>query len=108
MVGEEIEQGFVKEKQRHRLQQDWYNIKPVFAVCSGGLHPGLVPPLMKMLGKDIILQAGGGVHGHPQGTTAGAKAMRQAIDATLAGKSLKEWAKKHKELELAIKKWGTY
>jgi ribulose-bisphosphate carboxylase large chain len=108
MVGEEIEQGFVKEKQRHRLQQDWHNIKPVFAVCSGGLHPGLVPPLMKMLGKDIILQAGGGVHGHPQGTTAGAKAMRQAIDATLAGKSLKEWAKKHKELELAIKKWGTY
>jgi ribulose-bisphosphate carboxylase large chain len=108
MVGDEIEQGFVKEKQRHRLQQDWHGIKPVFAVCSGGLHPGLVPPLMKMLGKDIIVQAGGGIHGHPQGTKAGAMAMRQAIDATLAGKSLKDWAKKHKELELAIKKWGTY
>jgi ribulose-bisphosphate carboxylase large chain len=81
-------------------------VKPVFPVCSGGLYPGLIPPLVRMLGNDIIIQAGGGVHGHPWGTTAGAKAMRQAIDATMAKKTLKEWAKTHKELDLAVKKWG--
>ncbi len=108
MIGEEIEQGFVKEIGKHRLQEDWHNIKPVFAVCSGGLHPGLIPPLMKMLGNDIIVQGGGGVHGHPQGTIAGAKAMRQAIDAVLAGTTLREWAKSHYELKQAIDKWGAY
>jgi ribulose-bisphosphate carboxylase large chain len=63
---------------------------------------------MKMLGNDIIVQGGGGVHGHPQGTIAGAKAMRQAIDAVLAGTTLREWAKSHFELKQAIDKWGAY
>jgi len=31
------------------------------------------------------------------------KAMRQAVDATLGGKSLEEYAKAHKELSLALK-----
>lgn len=105
LVGEEIEQGFVKAK-GHRLQENWHGIKPVFAVCSGGLHPGLIPPLVKMLGRDIIVQAGGSVHGHPQGTKAGAKAMRQAIDAVMSRVGLKYYSKSHKELEMAIKKWG--
>jgi len=105
MVGEEIEQGFVK-KGGHRLQENWHGIKPVFAVCSGGLHPGLIPALVKNLGKDIIVQAGGGVHGHPLGTRGGAKAMRQAIDAVMSRVSLKDYAKSHRELEIAIKKWG--
>ncbi len=108
MIGEEIEQGFVKEKGHHRLQENWHGMKPVFAVCSGGLHPGLIPPLMRMLGNDIIVQGGGGVHGHPQGTKAGARAMRQAIDAVLAGSTLREWAKNHYELKQAIDKWGAY
>ncbi|MHA1420288.1 MAG: RuBisCO large subunit C-terminal-like domain-containing protein [Candidatus Heimdallarchaeaceae archaeon] len=34
-------------------------------------------------GKNIILQAGGGIHGHPDGIMKGAMAMRQALDATL-------------------------
>ncbi|MEM2873989.1 MAG: type III ribulose-bisphosphate carboxylase [Candidatus Nanoarchaeia archaeon] len=90
---------------QQKLKREFFGIKPVFPVCSGGLHPGLIPPLIKMLGKDIIVQAGGGVHGHPQGTKAGAMAMRQAIDAVIAGESLVEYARTHKELELAIKKW---
>ncbi len=108
MVGEEIERGFVKDVGRHRLQEDWHGVKPVFAVCSGGLHPGLIPPLIKMLGTDIIVQCGGGVHGHPGGTRDGARAVRQAIDAVLAGSTLREWAKSHFELKQAIDKWGTY
>jgi ribulose-bisphosphate carboxylase large chain len=92
----------------HRLQEDWHGVKPVFAVCSGGLHPGLIPPLIKMLGKDIIVQAGGGVHGHPSGTKAGATAMRQVIDAVMKKENVREYAKTHKELGQAIKKWGLY
>jgi len=87
------------------LKSKWYHIKPVFSICSGGLHPGSIPKLVKMLGKDIIIQAGGGVHGHPQGTRAGAKAMRQALDATMQNVSLAEYAKKHPELKAALRKW---
>ena len=54
--------------------------RPVFPVCSGGLHPGLVRPLVKLAGKDIIIQAGGGVHGYPGGTAKGAAAMRKAAE----------------------------
>lgn len=80
-------------------------LKKVVSVCSGGLHPGHVPPLLKILGKNIVIQAGGGVHGHKQGTLKGAIAMRQAIDAAMEGISLKEYSEKHKELAIAVKQW---
>ena len=81
------------------------DLKPVLPVASGGLHPGLVPTLMETFGNDFVIQAGGGIHGHPNGTICGAKAMRQAVDATLKGKTLNEYAKSHQELDDALKRW---
>lgn len=105
-IKEEIENGLISEnKKEHILEQNWHHIKPVFAVCSGGLYPALVPKLVKMLGKNIIIQMGGGIHGHPSGTLAGAKAARQAIDAVMQKKSLNEYAKKHLELKEALRHW---
>ena len=80
-------------------------LKPILPVASGGLHPKLVPALMKTFGKDFVIQAGGGIHGHTGGTFAGATAMRQAVDAVLKGKTLEEYAKNHKELKTALKLW---
>jgi ribulose-bisphosphate carboxylase large chain len=80
-------------------------LKPVLPVASGGLHPRLVPALVETFGNDVVIQAGGGIHGHPDGTVAGAKAMRQAVDATLKGLSLEEYAKRHKELKTALELW---
>ncbi|MDV0441983.1 RuBisCO large subunit C-terminal-like domain-containing protein [Methanorbis furvi] len=81
-------------------------VRPVFPVASGGLHPGKVHAELATLGTDIVLQAGGGIHGHPDGTRAGACAMRQAVDAFLAGASAEEYAKTHTELAQALGKWG--
>jgi ribulose-bisphosphate carboxylase large chain len=83
------------------------DLKPVLPVASGGLHPRLIPSLMETFGNDFVIQAGGGIHGHPEGTVAGAKAMRQAVDATLERKTLEEYAKNHKELATALKQWKT-
>jgi ribulose-bisphosphate carboxylase large chain len=80
-------------------------LKPVLPVASGGLHPKLVPALMKYFGKDFVIQAGGGIHGHIDGTFAGATAMRQAVDATMQGKTLEAYAKTHKELKVALELW---
>jgi ribulose-bisphosphate carboxylase large chain len=84
-----------------------YELKRVFPVASGGVYPGNVIPNLEGYGIDCIIQAGGGVHGHPGGTTAGARAMRQTVDAWMKGIPLKEYAKDHKELETALNYWGT-
>jgi len=91
---------------RMRLPQDWLTLKPVFPVASGGLHPGHVEELMKRAGCDIIIQMGGGIHGHPRGTKAGAAAARQAVDAVMDGTGLREFARSHLELKEALKKWS--
>ncbi|PIT84221.1 type III ribulose-bisphosphate carboxylase [Candidatus Micrarchaeota archaeon CG10_big_fil_rev_8_21_14_0_10_45_29] len=88
------------------INKKWANLKPVFSVASGGLSPLQVPDVMRAFGNDVIIQAGGGVHGHPQGTVAGAKAMCQAAEAAKKKISLKEYAKTRQELSEAIKKWG--
>lgn len=80
-------------------------LKPILPVASGGLHPRLVPKLMETFGNDVIIQAGGGIHGHPEGTVAGAKAMRQAVEATIELRSLPDYAKTNRELAFALKQW---
>ena len=90
------------------LHQKWYSIKPVLPVSSGGLHPGLVPTVMHILGNDCTLLVSGGIHGHPKGTRSGAAAAMQAIEATMEGIDLKEYAVDHKELQQALEKWGYF
>ncbi len=80
--------------------------KPMMPVCSGGMHPALIEPLVKITGLDVQIQAGGGVAGHPGGVRGGAMAMSQAVDAASAGIAFKDYAADHKELFQAIKKWG--
>lgn len=105
-VGKMSEGKKAVEKNISALKEKIGNLKQTFPVCSGGLQPGHVPILVKYFGKNIIIQAGGGVHGHPNGTRAGAKAMRQAAEAAVKNINLKEYSKSHKELAIAIKKWG--
>ena len=88
------------------LGQNWGTVKPVFPVCSGGLHPGQIPDLVKIVGADIIIQAGGGIWGHPDGGKAGAGALRQAIEVAMQGTNLEDYARQHKELQRALETWG--
>ena len=88
------------------LRSEWNGLKTTFPVASGGVHPGIVPLNVRLLGKDIVVQAGGGIHGHPKGTRTGARAMRQAVDAVVKGISLEEYSETHEELRQAVEKWG--
>ncbi len=100
-IDQEMEEQFIK-KGKHVLEQSWYNIKPVFAVSSGGLYPGHIPYLVRTLGNNIVIQCGGGIHGHPFGTIAGARAARQALEGTMKGISLNTYAKNRVELNTAL------
>ncbi|MFN3631201.1 2,3-diketo-5-methylthiopentyl-1-phosphate enolase [Exiguobacterium profundum] len=74
--------------------------KPILAVPSAGIHPGLVPDLIRDFGTDVVINAGGGIHGHPDGAAAGARAFRQAIDQAI-GKTSETDA-----LSTALDAWG--
>jgi ribulose-bisphosphate carboxylase large chain len=89
------------------LRQDWYGKKPLLPVSSGGLHVGLLYSLFDILGTDIVVQLGGGIWGHPDGGRAGSKALRDAIDGYLEGRTLEECAQESTELKAALEKWGT-
>jgi 2,3-diketo-5-methylthiopentyl-1-phosphate enolase len=88
------------------LTNDKEPFKRSFPVPSAGIHPGLVPLLFRDFGIDSIVNAGGGIHGHPDGAAGGGKAFHAAIAAALAGKSLHEAARENEALQKAIDLWG--
>ncbi|WGI17186.1 RuBisCO large subunit C-terminal-like domain-containing protein [Methanonatronarchaeum sp. AMET-Sl] len=90
---------------RDALKDNWHGLNNVLPVASGGIHPELVKDNLDGYGMNCLVQAGGGIHGHPDGTKAGAKAMRQAIDAWTKEINPKKYAETHKELQTALKHW---
>jgi ribulose-bisphosphate carboxylase large chain len=90
---------------RDALRSDWFELKRVFPVASGGIYPANVHANLDGYGIDCIIQAGGGVHGHPNGTTAGAIAMVQAVEAWMQEIPLEDFAKDHTELKTALEYW---
>lgn len=88
------------------LSLPWCSILPALPAVGGGVHPGLVERLMADLGNDIILAPGGSIQGHPGGATAGARAMRQAVELVMKGESLRETGRDYAELRAAIERFG--
>jgi ribulose-bisphosphate carboxylase large chain len=106
-IEHEVEDDIVHQNSVKRvLDQNWYGMKPTFAVCSGGLHAGMLPKLIKIMGTDIIAQFGGGCHWHPQGPRYGARGIRQAVEAVMAGESLIAASRKHTELAETVGRFG--
>ncbi|PGM57395.1 2,3-diketo-5-methylthiopentyl-1-phosphate enolase [Bacillus sp. AFS053548] len=81
-------------------------LKETFPVPSAGIHPGLVPQLIQDFGIEQVINAGGGVHGHPDGPIGGGNAFREAISATLSGVELKDYALPNTSLQKALQLWG--
>jgi ribulose-bisphosphate carboxylase large chain len=91
------------ESEGHYFTQDWYGMKGMCPIASGGLNPVLLKPYADLVGTtDFITTMGGGVHSHPGGTAKGATALRQACTAWEEGIKLTEYAKDREELATAI------
>lgn len=106
VVADTLRERNVRANGKYLLNQKWGHIKPSFPVSSGGLHPGLVPDVLSVFGKECIILVSGGIHGHPRGTRAGAMATMQALEATQKKISLESYAHSHRELAEALGKWG--
>lgn len=88
------------------LTTDEIKVKRSFPVPSAGIHPGLTPQLIQDFGIDSVINAGGGIHGHPGGASEGGKAFRDAIDGILRDESLEETAANSESLRAALNLWG--
>lgn len=109
---------FLKEKylaiaKAHRYRM--HHLKPTLPMPSGGITPGMVLRVMQDLGNDVMIGSGGGIHAHPDGPVAGAKAFRQAIDIGKidlmeASEDFEDYVEEHAEeypeLARAMQTWG--
>jgi ribulose-bisphosphate carboxylase large chain len=76
---------------------------PVFSSAQTGLQ---AHDTYAALGNDdLIVTAGGGIFGHPQGVAAGVTALRDAWDAARHGQTLQEAAKDRPALRAALTFW---
>jgi ribulose-bisphosphate carboxylase large chain len=76
---------------------------PVFSSAQTGLQ---AQDTFNALGNaDLIVTAGGGIFGHPQGVSAGVAALREAWDAAQAGVDLQAYAATRPALKAALSFW---
>ena len=94
---------FYKTIQAQKLNMA--GIDPIITAVGGGITPIDLERIYKNLGNDIIIGVGGAIQGHPNGSTAGAKATMTALNAAVTGLSLNEAAKSCENLKVAIKTW---
>lgn len=87
------------------LRSRFFEIKPSFPMIGAGVSPGMMDKIIEDLGIDCIIGAGGAIHAHPGGPSAGTKAFFQAIEAVLSGRELHEAAKMQDELRVALELW---
>ena len=61
-------------------------LRPVMPMLAGGVTEDYIGPLVARAGIDVMIGVGGAIQGHPDGATAGARVMREAIDAAVASR----------------------
>ncbi len=89
----------------HMQRMPLFHLKPTLPTIGGGITPANAVRIVQDLGVDIMLAVGGAIQGHPDGAAAGARAMRQAMDAAVDGVPLAEKAQEHPELKRALEIW---
>ena len=66
------------------LRDGWSGLTAAFPVVGGGIVPDQLDDIVRMLGIDVIVTAGGAINGHPEGAETGARAMMRALDEAVA------------------------
>lgn len=90
------------------LQSPFHDLKPAFPSPCAGIHPGVIPAIMKDLGNQMVIGAGAGMHAHPMGLAAGVLTLQQAAESVMKNIPIEEYAADHPELDAALKLWGVY
>ncbi len=84
------------------LRKDWEHINPSFPGIVGGLSPLNISTAFKDFGNQSVFVACGTAYMHPDGISAGLKAVRDALDCSITGVPLEECASASPELQKAL------
>jgi ribulose-bisphosphate carboxylase large chain len=76
-------------------------------VNGGGVWAGSTPAVLAAAGPDVMLLLGMGAYEHPAGPEAGARSVKQAIEAVTAGTSLEAAAPSAPDLAAALAHFGS-
>jgi len=87
------------------LRSPFFGKPAVWPIVGGAIKQGHLPMLFRDLGRDFIIGAGGAIHAHPMGSSAGARAFRQGIELMMKHGKL-EGTETGKELRAALELWG--
>lgn len=90
----------------HLLTSRLYDLKSSMIVQSA--TTAKIPVTISDYGLDIVVGGGAAIHGHPDGITAGVKAIKQAIDLTLKGIDLSEGMKEYPELRKTLENTNVF
>ena len=82
------------------------DILPAMPVACRGIFPGSLEANILTFGQDQVLMAYEAIFFHPWGIKAGAKALREALDAIMRGEGVLMAAQTYDELKQAIEKCG--
>ncbi|MCM8568476.1 ribulose-bisphosphate carboxylase large subunit family protein [Gramella jeungdoensis] len=86
---------------------EFLDYKDLLPVVSSGQWGGQAFDTYKFTGTtDLLYMAGGGIMAHPSGPGAGVRALKQAWEGAVSGKTLEETAKKYKEFAESVQKFG--
>ncbi len=86
------------------LNNEYGGLKPVMPIASGGVGVKNIGKIIQALAPNVIITAGGGIHGHPDGSFSGAKSLTQAAEAAkldiVEPEELLKWAVENNKSEL--------
>jgi ribulose-bisphosphate carboxylase large chain len=89
------------------VRQPLFGAYQTLPVLSSGQWAGLAPETYRRTGTtDLLVLAGGGIHGHPDGAAAGVEAMRTAWHCAVQGKDLEATAEEVPSLRRALDTFG--
>ncbi|MFH8251840.1 RuBisCO large subunit C-terminal-like domain-containing protein [Microbacterium sp. B2969] len=83
------------------------DLVPTVPVLSSGQWAGLAHATYASVGTaDLLVLAGGGIHGHPDGSAAGVASMRAAWDSALRGETVTDALSASPDFRRAVERFG--
>ena len=89
------------------VREPLLGLTPTLPVLSSGQWGGLAHATYAAVGTtDLLVLAGGGIHGHPDGAAAGVASMREAWESAATGETLDEALERSAALRRATELFG--
>ncbi|QOR70520.1 ribulose-bisphosphate carboxylase large subunit family protein [Ruania alkalisoli] len=89
------------------VQEPLLGTTPAIPVLSSGQWGGLAHATYEAVGStDLLVLAGGGIHGHPDGVRGGVDSMRQAWASAAAGETVEDALRSSGALRRAVERFG--